>query len=567
MTDQTIPVEVTEIEYAPTSPQTVFTIPFQFFLDEDIRVSIDDGVDTTELSNPAGFSVAGVAIDGGFDGGDITLVASIDDGETVKIFRDVAINRLTNFPGTGPFNIGQLNTELNKIFAILQNIETRQTKTLSLPDSALDSTPWDAGGRAFINALQSGDPTSLVLQSQLSGLGAINARIFAQDAEPDVPAGGFNVGDLWFDTNDGNHPYTWGGSAFVSRRDGTIAGAQATADQGIIDAAGALGVADGKIVSFFQNDPPVDADHPDLLLQEGDLWFDTDDNNNTWRWNDTTNQWVDIADLDILDALSDAAAAQATADGKIITFIQDNAPTGEGEAVGDLWFDSDDNNREYRYNGTSWISVQDGGTLSVFATISKSTFIVPTDGNGDNKDFSQANGTWLVLKGLVDETANATYSIISSVGLTAELNTSVDEFFTGPIGAYRVTASSLTTTKLTMRAVFDGVTTDIDVTYAETLAPLGLSIAPSSDNNFETVCPVSSVAFAASASGGKPSYSFAWDFSAGGAGLTINSPSSSSTTVTRSGTGAGQATLRCTVTDNDSNQAIATATVTLECGT
>lgn len=62
--------------------------------------------------------------------------------------------------------------------------------------------------------------------------------------------------------------------------------------------------------------------------------------------------------LDAVDALLAAADAQDTADGKIVTFFQSGAPTAEG--VGDIWFDTDDSNKPYRWNGSSWVAVQDG---------------------------------------------------------------------------------------------------------------------------------------------------------------------------------------------------------------
>lgn len=46
-----------------------------------------------------------------------------------------------------------------------------------------------------------------------------------------------------------------------------------------------------------------------------------------------------------------ADAAQVTADGKVVTFIQASTPTAEG--VGDLWIDSDDKNKLYRWNGSA----------------------------------------------------------------------------------------------------------------------------------------------------------------------------------------------------------------------
>ncbi|MGL4648356.1 MAG: hypothetical protein ACRC1H_03015, partial [Caldilineaceae bacterium] len=108
-----------------------------------------------------------------------------------------------------------------------------------------------------------------------------------------------------------------------------------------LDAADAAqATADGKIDSFYQATAPGSA-------SEGDLWFDTDDGNRQYRY--TSGSWVVAADTRIGDALSDAADAQATADGKVVTFVATSAPTAE--AVGDLWLDSDDGNKLYRWSG------------------------------------------------------------------------------------------------------------------------------------------------------------------------------------------------------------------------
>lgn len=59
---------------------------------------------------------------------------------------------------------------------------------------------------------------------------------------------------------------------------------------------------------------------------------------------------------DAVSALLAAIAAQDTADGKIDTYIQPTMPPG---TLGDLWFDSDDGNKMYRHNGTTYVVAQD----------------------------------------------------------------------------------------------------------------------------------------------------------------------------------------------------------------
>ncbi|WP_020408919.1 hypothetical protein [Hahella ganghwensis] len=114
--------------------------------------------------------------------------------------------------------------------------------------------------------------------------------------------------------------------------------------QAISDAASAQSTADGKIETFFQTGAPT-------ASGVGDLWFDTDDGNRVYRWNGSS--WVDSQDTEIAQAISNAAGAQATADGKVTTFYQATAPTAEG--VGDLWYDTDDD-IVYRWNGSNWLS-------------------------------------------------------------------------------------------------------------------------------------------------------------------------------------------------------------------
>lgn len=60
-----------------------------------------------------------------------------------------------------------------------------------------------------------------------------------------------------------------------------------------------------------------------------------------------------------------AADAQATADGKVQSFFQSETPTAEG--IGDLWFDTDDGNKQYRWDGSDWEPVQDSAIGAALA--------------------------------------------------------------------------------------------------------------------------------------------------------------------------------------------------------
>jgi len=172
MTTLTIPNETTEIEYAvgATLSTGPFTIPFSFFANADVRVAINDGTTTTILVLTNDYTVAGVAVDGGFDGGTVTLLVGVQNS-TVKVYRDVVIDRTTNFGTTGPFDILSLNDELNKIIAIEQELAALKGNFMHLPESAIATDPFDAATRGIDNLGELAALDSAATRRQVSASG------------------------------------------------------------------------------------------------------------------------------------------------------------------------------------------------------------------------------------------------------------------------------------------------------------------------------------------------------------------------------------------------------------
>jgi len=160
--------------------------------------------------------------------------------------------------------------------------------------------------------------------------------------QPEAPTDA-SEGDIWFDTDDDNKVYRYTNGSWVEARDEGIPLAIQLAQN-------AQATADGKIVTYYQDDQPANG-------SEGDLWIDTNDGNRLYRY--TGGSWVEIQDRQIQQALAAAANAQATADGKIVSFFQPDEPTGQ--AIGDLWFDTDSDNMVYRWDGTQWVDARDAG--------------------------------------------------------------------------------------------------------------------------------------------------------------------------------------------------------------
>ena len=119
-----------------TANSTEFPIDFPFFslIDIDVTITTAEGVDTI-IGRGTGantFAVSGVAVDDGFSGGHITL-GSVYTSVTVTITRDIEVSRTSDFATSGPFNISSLNTELDKVYAVMQQIETNTARSLNMP--------------------------------------------------------------------------------------------------------------------------------------------------------------------------------------------------------------------------------------------------------------------------------------------------------------------------------------------------------------------------------------------------------------------------------------------------
>jgi len=77
-------------------------------------------------------------------------------------------------------------------------------------------------------------------------------------------------------------------------------------------------------------------------------------------------------DYGVYKALADAASAEAAADGKINSYWYDDSSSILNPQEGDIWFDTDDGNKIYRYNSDSstWVEAQDSDIAIAMASAS-----------------------------------------------------------------------------------------------------------------------------------------------------------------------------------------------------
>lgn len=122
------------------------------------------------------------------------------------------------------------------------------------------------------------DALAAASDSQETADGKIES--FFQNTAP--TSGESSFGDIWFDTNDENKVYRYDGSSWEPARDSEIA-------QAILDAADAQSTADSKIVTFYCDEPPSEAEY-------GDLWVDTNNKEKLWRYD---SGWHEFKEGDI----------------------------------------------------------------------------------------------------------------------------------------------------------------------------------------------------------------------------------------------------------------------------
>lgn len=198
------------------------------------------------------------------------------------------------------------------------------------------------------------------------------------------------------------------------------------AEAAAILAGDAQATADGKVQSFYQASAPT-------AEGVGDLWFDTDDGNKQYRWSGTV--WELVQDQEIGEALTAAAGAQATADGKVTTFISETSPTAEGE--GDLWFKASTGELR-RWNGASWSSALVDLTSAAVPRHEPSdvttTFTANYQGTLDGGQLPRIV-QFKRFRGSTDVSGSATWSIVSQTGITGGTVTVSDGYVTIPTGS------------------------------------------------------------------------------------------------------------------------------------
>ena len=163
-----------------------------------------------------------------------------------------------------------------------------------------------------------------------------------------------HIGDLFYNSSTGYaYRFMLDGSTYkwIRISDEDIATALA-------NAAAAQDTADHKR-RVFTTTPSVPYDVGDLWCVgvSGDILTCTTAKTSSQSYSSSDwsklNKYTDDTRADAAYTL--ASSAKTSADGKNTVYRQTSQPTGGTYVAGDIWFDSDDDNKIYRYNGSSWV--------------------------------------------------------------------------------------------------------------------------------------------------------------------------------------------------------------------
>lgn len=244
-------------------------------------------------------------------------------------------------------------------------------------------------------------------------------KIYYQNTQPGLT--GNKKGDTWFDTANGYKAYVWDGTKWSASPFGsgalsdavnssiTTAGSNAStalanaaaaktaADQAAKDAQTAQSNASAAKTAADQAAKDLEAAEKNLATVTGRVDATEEEiaaaqesvttaqnkaneaaqaaataqsTADTAKQNAATAQTKADSAYSLADQAKKAAAtAQTSADGKNTVFYQTAQPPTTGRKTGDTWFDTDDGNRIYRWDGSKWAAAQFGTNAIANAAI------------------------------------------------------------------------------------------------------------------------------------------------------------------------------------------------------
>lgn len=129
------------VSYTASSNQTAFTVPFEFFNITDLKVYKNTALMTFNSSATTNttYKVTGTSstTDSAYefgDGGTVTFGAGLTAGDIVVIIRETPIERTSDFPVNGTFDVTALNTQQDKFASMIADVDQQSSRSIKLYD-------------------------------------------------------------------------------------------------------------------------------------------------------------------------------------------------------------------------------------------------------------------------------------------------------------------------------------------------------------------------------------------------------------------------------------------------
>ena len=260
----------------------------------------------------------------------------------------------------GAIDMDKLSDALGTTITTTEKDVAQALKDAGLAQNTADSAQRDAT-KALQDALNAFKEAQAAKDKAGTALTAANGKN-KNYYQSTAPTGGtYAVGDTWFNTAKDMQISHWNGSTWVVEEIG----------------AGALesgSISTDKIASDVNKKIEDAFSKAGIAVTDSTTAKNTANNalstaNTAKTTADSALSKANTANSNASSAINKANAAQTTADGKNTFFYQTTAPSTSGRKVNDIWFDTDDGNKMYYWNGTAWTAKQFGTNAIANASI------------------------------------------------------------------------------------------------------------------------------------------------------------------------------------------------------
>jgi len=456
-----------EYTVADGNSQTIFTMTFEIFDNADLNVYVDGTLQTltTHYKISDSNTDANAGHTSGTDGFVHFTSAVTASGSDKKVVftRSIDLERTTDFPASGAFQIDSLNAELDKIIAIQADLKDDIDRSLRLTDFDLDATLTlpavdtrkgkTLAFNATTGAVEAGPSigdvqTVSAASADIATLADIEDGTDATDAIQTVAGISANVttvagisGNVTTvagqTTNLQNVTNNLTAIQNAAQNATDAASAKTAAETAQAAAEAALDTFDDRFLGAKSSDPTLDNDGNALL--DGALYFDTTANLMK-VYDQSGTQWVQLALTGtnqtnvnlvagqisptnnistVAGAIGDGTFANATTfAAKYRTGATD--PTDSLDA-GDLFFNTTSNTLKV-YNGSGWVDATlQGATITTFeytATAGQTAF-TGNDNNGASLNYNTANAL-VTINGVIIPSSDYTTTSATTLTLDAD---------------------------------------------------------------------------------------------------------------------------------------------------